>query len=64
MGILCRPAAFAAWTKGTRIQIRDSHGERGVMNRFKSTAVVRGSAVVVGLVTLVSVVGAGVKWTW
>lgn len=32
------------------------------MNRFKSTAVVRGSAVVVGLITLVSVVGAGVKW--
>ncbi len=32
------------------------------MNRIKGTAIVRGSAVAVGLITLVSVVGAGVKW--
>ena len=56
------PAATTAWGRGASHPEWGQSWGRGVMNRFKSTAVVRGSAGVVGLVTLVSVVGAGVKW--
>ena len=36
--------------------------EGGAMNKVTQEIVVRGSAAAVGLVALVSVVGAGVKW--
>lgn len=32
------------------------------MNKFKKEAIVRGSAAAVGVMVLVSVVGAGLKW--
>lgn len=35
---------------------------RGAMDKFKKEVVVRGSAAAVGLMVLVSVVGAGQKW--
>jgi len=35
---------------------------RGAMNKFKKEVVVRGSTAAVGLMVLVSVVGAGQKW--
>jgi hypothetical protein len=35
---------------------------RGAMKNIKSEMVVRGSAAAVGLLVLVSVVGAGTKW--
>jgi len=35
---------------------------RGAMKKISTEVVVRGSAAAVGLVALVSVVGAGVKW--
>ena len=35
---------------------------RGAMKNIKSEVIVRGSAAAVGLMVLVSVVGAGTKW--
>ena len=40
---------------------RDFMG-RGAMKNLKSEVIVRGSAAAVGLMVLVSVVGAGTKW--